>query len=329
MSDINGDGKVVCVTGAAGYIASWLVKELLARGYTIKASVRNLNDPKKTEHLLQLEGAKDRLHLFEADLLEEGSFDSAINGSDGVFHVASPCFVATANPQTDLLDPAIKGTLNVLASCVKSPSVKRVILTSSFAAVLVNDNPLNPSVVVDETWFSDPEKCRKRNAWYPLSKTLAEQAALKFAKENNMDLISMVPGMVVGPLLQPTLNHSSNHILKLTNGTETYENFTHGWVHVKDVAEAHIRAFERADANGRYCLVDTAAHFSELVEMLKELYPTAKVPHKCADDEPFMTTFQVSKERVKCSLGMDFIPLKTGLKDTVESLKEKKFITIN
>ncbi|RVW22683.1 Dihydroflavonol 4-reductase [Vitis vinifera] len=70
-----GEGKVVCVTGAAGFVASWLVKLLLQRGYTVRATVRDPNDPKKTEHLLSLDGAKERLRLFKADLLEEGSFD--------------------------------------------------------------------------------------------------------------------------------------------------------------------------------------------------------------------------------------------------------------
>ncbi|KAI4313222.1 hypothetical protein L6164_026216 [Bauhinia variegata] len=75
----SGVGKVVCVTGASGYIA-WLVRLLLDRGYTVKASVRDPNDPKKVEHLVKLEGAKDRLHLLKANLLDKGSFDSIVEG---------------------------------------------------------------------------------------------------------------------------------------------------------------------------------------------------------------------------------------------------------
>ncbi|GAB4835240.1 hypothetical protein Ancab_000149 [Ancistrocladus abbreviatus] len=147
-----GEKKVVCVTGASGYIASWLVKLLLWKGYTVKATVLDPNDPKKTEHLLALDGAKERLHLFKADLLEEGAFDSVVEGCEGVFHTASPFHVNAKDPEVELLDPAIKGTLNVLTSCSKFSSIKQVIVISSFAAVGYNRRPRAPEVVIDESW---------------------------------------------------------------------------------------------------------------------------------------------------------------------------------
>ncbi|KAL5827336.1 hypothetical protein ACOSQ4_019133 [Xanthoceras sorbifolium] len=156
---MSGEGKVVCVTGASGYIASWLVKLLLQRGYTVKATVRDPNDPKKTQHLLALDGAKQRLHIFKASLSEEGAFDSAIDGCDGVFQTASPVVFSTNDPQADIVDAAIKGALNVLKSCAKVSSVKRVVFTSSMASVMYNGKPLTPQTVIDETWFSDPALC--------------------------------------------------------------------------------------------------------------------------------------------------------------------------
>ncbi|KAI5419796.1 hypothetical protein KIW84_043818 [Lathyrus oleraceus] len=158
---MSGEGKVVCVTGASGYIASWIVKFLLQRGYTVRATVRDPSDPKKVDHLIKLDGAKERLQLFKADLLEQGSFDSIVEGCDGVFHTASPVRFVIDDPQAELIDPAVKGTLNVLKSCAKSPSVKRVVLTSSTSAVAFNTRPKNPGVIVDETWFSDPDFCRE------------------------------------------------------------------------------------------------------------------------------------------------------------------------
>ncbi|CAN1190364.1 Phenylacetaldehyde reductase [Linum perenne] len=214
----NGEGKVVCVTGASGYIASWLVKLLLHHGYTVNATVRDDRDPKKTGHLLELDGAKERLRLYRADLLEEGSFDSAVRGCDGVFHTASPVSFSAVDPQKEILDPAIKGTLNVLKSCAKSPSIKRVIVTSSTASMLNTGKPVTEDTVADETWFSDPAVCEQHKNWYPLSKTLAERVAWEFAKENNIDLITMHPGIVNGPFLQPSLTFSIEIVLNLVNG---------------------------------------------------------------------------------------------------------------
>ncbi|KAH7837864.1 hypothetical protein Vadar_018961 [Vaccinium darrowii] len=323
---MSGEGKTVCVTGGSGYIASWIVKLLLQRGYTVKASVRDPRDLKKTEHLLSLDDAKERLHLFKANLLEEGSFDAAIDGCVGVFHTASPCYMDVKDPQTELIDPALKGTLNVLESCAKASSVKRVVLTSSMAAVVHTGRPRTPEVVVDETWFSNQELCKQHKLWYQLSKTLAEDAAWKFVKEKGIDMVTINPGMVIGPLLQPTLNSSAAEILNLINGSKTFPNFTFGWVNVKDVANAHIQAFEISYANGRYCIVESVEHFSEIVKILHELFPDIQLPEKCVDDNPYSPTYQMSSERAN-SLGIDYIPLKESIKETVESLKEKKLFS--
>ncbi|KAG1338421.1 cinnamoyl-CoA reductase 1-like [Cocos nucifera] len=323
---MSGNGKVVCVTGASGYIASWLVKLLLQRGYIVRASVRDLADPKKTEHLHALEGANERLHLFKANLLEEGSFDSVVEGCEGVFHTASPCYMNATDPQAELIDPAVKGTLNVFSSCIKTPSVKRVVVTSSMAAVLHSGKPRTPDVVVDETWFSSAKVCKQAKMWYALSKTLAEEAAWKFAKDNSIDMVTINPAAVIGPLLQPTLNMSAAVILNLINGSSTCPNASFGWVNVEDVAMAHILAFEVPLASGRYCLAERVAHYAELVKILHEQYPALKLPEKCVDDKPFVPIYQVSKEKAK-SLGIDYIPLETSMKETVESLRKKGFVS--
>ncbi|KAE8657820.1 Cinnamyl alcohol dehydrogenase [Hibiscus syriacus] len=356
-----GEGKTVCVTGASGYIASCLVKHLLLRGYTVKASVRDPSDPRKTQHLLALEGAEERLKLFKADLLEEGSYDYAVEGCEGVFHTASPFYHDVTDPQVDvqsflypmytlccllylssinklltlhsssqaeLLDPAVKGTLNVLNSCANTSSVKRVILTSSIAAVTYTGKPRTPDVVVDESWFTDPEYCKSLKLWYVVSKTIAEESAWTFAKEKGLDLVVINPAMVIGPLLQPTLNTSAAAVLSLIKGAHTFPNATFGWVNVKDVADAHIQAFEIPSASGRYCLVERVAHCSEVVKILSELYPSFHLPEKCADDKPYVPTYQVSKEKA-LSLGIEFTPLEVSLKETVESLREKGFVSFD
>ncbi|CAK9133739.1 unnamed protein product [Ilex paraguariensis] len=140
------------------------------------------------------------------------------------------------DPQVELIDPALNGTLNVLGSCARAPSVKRVILTSSIAAVLYNGKPRTPDVITDETWWSDLEVGKEMKLWYALSKTLAEDAAWKFATEKGIHMVAVNPAMAIGPLLQPTLNTSPAAILNLINGAQTYPNASFGWVNVKDVA---------------------------------------------------------------------------------------------
>ncbi|XP_075489053.1 phenylacetaldehyde reductase-like isoform X1 [Primulina tabacum] len=317
---MSGAGKVVCVTGASGYIASWLVKLLLQRGYTVKATVRNLSDPNKVAHLKGLEGAEERLQLFEANLIEDGSFDSAVHGCEGVFHTASPAVAAATGPQVELIEPAVKGTLNVLKSCSKEPSMKRVVVTSSIVAVMFNRRPQGPDAVVDETWFSDPVFCEEIKQWYCLSKTLAEEAAWKFSKENDINLVVINPGYVIGPLLQPTLNSTSKEFVDLIKGKEIYPYYV--FDDVRDVAQAHILAFENPSASGRYLLTGTARLPEEVLEILHKLYPSLDLPKINTPGNP---TFQLCNKRAQ-DLGVVFTPLEVTLKDMVESLKEKNFL---
>ncbi|XP_031128069.1 tetraketide alpha-pyrone reductase 1-like isoform X2 [Ipomoea triloba] len=310
---MSGEGKVVCVTGASGFIASWLVKLLLRRGYTVNATVRSLSQsplsyflpyiitlsymcmallfprsfltkhvgvesPNKVAHLLALEGAKERLHLFEADLLEENSFDPAINGCDGVFHTASP--VSLSPTKAEIVDPAVKGTLNVLGSCVRTPSVKRVVVTSSAASIMIRSNPINPTDVIDETWFADKEFAEETKQWYSLSKILAEEAAWKYAGENGIDMVSLHPCLVIGPILQPTLNFSTNVILRLIKEEKgSFSVAGSSYVDVRDVANAHIQAFEVPSASGRYCLVGETIHSSKVLKIAGQLYPSLPIPN--------------------------------------------------
>ncbi|XP_060671533.1 phenylacetaldehyde reductase isoform X2 [Ziziphus jujuba] len=322
---MSGEEKVVCVTGASGYIASWLVKLLLERGFNVKPFVRDLDDPRKTEHLLSLEGAKERLHLLRADLLEEGVFDALVEGCEGVFHTASPTTFSANDPEAELIEPAVKGTLNVLRSCVKVPSIKRVVITSSTASIWYNGKPLNSDVVVDETWFSDPVYCEQNKLWYILSKTLAEKAAWQFAKENGIDLVTIHPWIAIGPLLQPTLNVSSEIFMNLITGAQPFPFLVYRVVDVRDVAFAHIQAFKVPSASGQYCLVGNVLHSYETLKILKELYPALSLPEE--QTEALLPKHQVSKEKAR-SLGVNFTPLEMSFRDTVGSLKEKGFVDI-
>ncbi|XP_020102292.1 cinnamoyl-CoA reductase 1-like isoform X2 [Ananas comosus] len=145
--------RTVCITGAGGFIASWLVKLLLRRGYTVRGTLRNPDDPKNA-HLRELDGAVDRLVLLRADLLDPVSLEAAFRGCDGVFHTACP---VTDDPEK-VVEPAVKGTQNVIHAAA-DVGVRRVVFTSSIGAVYMNPNR-NPDEVVDETCWSDLEYCK-------------------------------------------------------------------------------------------------------------------------------------------------------------------------
>ncbi|XP_027106921.2 phenylacetaldehyde reductase-like [Coffea arabica] len=324
---MSGAGKVVCVTGASGYVASWLVKMLLECGYTVKASVRDLNDPDKMEHLISLDGAKERLHLFAADLMKDGSFDEMVDGCEGVFLTAYPLKPVVSDPEAELLDPAVKGTLNVLQSCARVSSVKRVVVTSSMASIAYN-RELKNGVVVDESWFSEASYSVERKLWYILSRTLAETAAWNFSKEHGIEMITIHPSWIVGPHLQPSINISVQLILNLLNGDESFPYATFNWVDVRDVAYAHVLAFENPSASGRYCLVERAAHTSQVIKILQELYPTHQFPDKFSHDSILINPdYSVSNEKAK-ALGVEFIPLEESLKDTIEGFKKKNLVSL-
>lgn len=161
----------VCVTGANGFIGSWVVKTLLEYGYTtIHLSIYPGSDP---SHLFSLPGAAVSLVVHEADLLDSAAVDKAVEGcaGGGVFQVASPCTLEDpADPQRELVDPAVEGTLNVLAASKKF-GVRRVVLTSSISAMV--PNPGWPrGRVVDESCWTDLDYCKQRQVSLYLSNTI-------------------------------------------------------------------------------------------------------------------------------------------------------------
>ncbi|GLJ23002.1 hypothetical protein SUGI_0433950 [Cryptomeria japonica] len=273
------NGTTVCVTGASGFFASWLVMRLLQKGYNVRGTVRDPGNEEKVGHLWKLPGAKERLQLVKADLLIDGSFDDAVNGCQGVFHTASPVVTVKSDPKTEILDPAIAGTLNVLRSCKKNESVKRVILTSSSSAVRVRTD-FDPSVPLNESSWGSVELCERLQLWYPLAKILAENAAWDFAEKNNLDMVVVLPTFIIGPSLPPDLSSTASDVLGLLKG-ETKRFAMHGrmgYVHIDDVARCHILVYEEARAKGRYICSSDVLDNSELAQILAQRYPHLNIP---------------------------------------------------
>ncbi|KAB2611543.1 cinnamoyl-CoA reductase 1-like [Pyrus ussuriensis x Pyrus communis] len=321
-SSVSGHDQTICVTGAGGFIASWMVKLLLERGYTVRGTLRNPHDPKNA-HLRELEGAAERLTLCRADLLDYESLKEAINGCDGVFHAASPI---TDDPE-QMVEPAVNGTKNVIQVAGEA-KVKRVVFTSSIGAVYM-DPTRGPDVVVDESCWSDLEFCKNTKNWYCYGKAVAEQVAWVEAKEKGVDLVVVNPVLVLGPLLQSTVNASTIHILKyLTGSTQTYANSIQGYVHVRDVALAHILVYETPSASGRYICAKSVLHRGDVVEILAKFFPKYPIPNKCKDNgksraEPYKFTNQKLLD-----LGLEFTPVKDTLYETVKSLQEKGHLPV-
>ncbi|XP_015696562.1 cinnamoyl-CoA reductase 1-like isoform X2 [Oryza brachyantha] len=295
-------GHRVCVTGAGGFVGSWVVKELLLRGYVVRATARDPS-PQKYPHLQTLEGAEDRLSLCYANIMDYNSLRVAFDGCQGVFHVASP---VSNDPQ--LVSVAVEGSKNVI-NAAADLGVRRVVFTSSYGAVHMDPNR-SPDTVMDETCWSDLDFCKRKRDWYSYGKVVAEKTAVEQASRRGIRLLSVVPPVTAGRMLQPTTNVSSHHFLHYLNGAKKdYPNAVAAYVDVRDVARAHALVYEDPGARGRYLCVGAVLHRSELL--------------RCEDSsEPMIKPYKFSNQKLT-DLGLEFTPIRESLFNMVLSLQEK------
>nr|ADD09575.1 anthocyanidin reductase [Trifolium repens] len=319
--------KKACVIGGTGFVASMLIKQLLEKGYAVNTTVRDPDSPKKISHLVALQSLGE-LNLFRADLTVEEDFDAPIAGCELVFQLATPVNFASQDPENDMIKPAIKGVLNVLKASARAKEVKRVILTSSAAAVTINELK-GTGHVMDETNWSDVEflNTAKPPTWgYPASKMLAEKAAWKFAEENDIDLITVIPSLTTGPSLTPDIPSSVGLAMSLITGNDFLINALKGMqflsgslsiTHVEDICRAHIFLAEKESASGRYiCCADNTS-VPELAKFLNKRYPQYKVPTEF-DDCPSKAKLIISSEKL-IKEGFSF---KHGIAETFDQTVE-------
>lgn len=264
------------VTGATGYVAGWLVKKLLDEGLTVHATVRNPNNKEKLKFLSQLaENSKGSIKFFKSDLLTKGSYKEAMQDCELVFHTASPFTVSVKDPQKELIDPAKLGTRNVLEEASRTESVKRVVLTSSCAAIYGDNIDLKKTpngVFTEDIWNTSSSL---KHGAYSYSKTLAEQEAWKISKQqSHWDLVVINPSLVMGPAINPNAvtSESFNIIKQLGNGTLKAGVPMMGWgiVDVRDLAVAHYQAGFVVSAKGRHI---TSGHNTTFLGIAKTLLP--------------------------------------------------------
>ncbi|CAL5073593.1 unnamed protein product [Urochloa decumbens] len=289
----------VCVTGGGGFIASWLVKLLLSRGYAVHATVRDPGNPKNA-HLKELDRAPENLRLFKADVLDYDTLTHAVEGCEGVFHLATPVpGDKMVDPELEVLDPAVKGTLNVLKVC-SAAKVQKLVLVSSNAAVDFNPN-WPQDILKDESCWSDIEFCKENGDWYSVAKIMAEQAALEYGDKNGLNVVTLCPPLVFGPLLQPTVNTSSKFLIYVVKD-------------VRDVADALLLLYEKKESSGRYICSPNHICTKDLVALLKMMYPKYNCVDNILDvDQKASLTCQKLMD-----LGWEPRALEETLKDSVE-----------
>lgn len=269
--------KPVLVTGASGYIASWIVRFLLEEGHEVHATVRDKNKPEKVAHLNEIASQEaGNLRLFEADLLKPGSFAEAMAGCSLVLHTASPFQVDAKDPQRSLIDPALEGTRNVLATAKATPGVSRVVLTSSVAAIYGDAVELEnaPDQTFTEAQWNESSSAGHQP--YSYSKTIAEREAWTIAgTQSQWDLVVINPSFVMGPALSKRTDGTSTRFMQsLANGQfkAGAPDLHFGVVDVREVARAHLLAGFLSEAEGRHIVSASEHSILEMGAMLREAF---------------------------------------------------------
>lgn len=276
--------RPVLVTGGSGYLASWIIKMLLEEGINVNATVRDPSNIPKVEHLKNLAKASaDKLKLFKADLMDNGSFNEPMQDCELVIHTASPFFLTgIKNPEAELIRPAIEGTRNVLETAKRNPTVKRIVLTSSVAAIYGDCADIESA---EGKKFTEKEwnvTSSAEHQPYAYSKTMAEKEAWAIAKEQDQwDLLTINPGWILGPSVSKRTDSTSiSTMIEFGNGKYKtgVPELWNGIVDVRDVAAAHIKAGFRSEASGRHIIVSKEATLLDIAGILRNHF---------GDDYPF------------------------------------------
>jgi len=330
----------VLVTGASGFIGLHCVRELLQQGYRVRGTVRSPAREPTLRAALEKQTDTGRLQLATADLTSDEGWSEAVRGCRYIWHVASPVPQGPPKHEDELIIPARDGTLRVLRAALEM-GVERVVLTSSLSAVM-EGYPRDPSRIFNE---EDWSRLDGDLSAYDKSKTLAERAAWDFveglAPDQSLELTTINPGLVLGPVLEQDYGVSTEAILKLMRrdfpGCPRL-----GWptVDVRDVAIAHFGAMTTPEANGkRFCCSGDFVWMKEMAAILNANFgdrgyrvPTRTLPDFVVrfvglfDKLVRVTTprlgleLHVSNDRIKHVLGWQPRNAEETIVDTAESL---------
>jgi len=279
--------ELVLVTGGSGFLGVHCILQLLNAGYHVRTTVRSLNREADVRAMLKVGGVEpgDQLSFVAADLMSDAGWAEAVAGCAYVLHVASPFPASVPKNEDDLIRPALEGTLRVLRAA-HDAQVKRVVITSSFAAIGYGSAPTGrPYSEVD---WTDPTS--QHTTAYVKSKTLAERAAWDFIASNggNLELSVVNPVGIYGPTLGSDLSTSVQIVQRLMNGDlPAVPRLSLSCVDVRDVADLHLRAMTHPAAKGERFLAvgDGKMSFLEIARLLKtrmgeagQRVPTREIP---------------------------------------------------
>jgi len=331
----------VAVTGAAGFLGGWVVRLLLDKGYRVRACVRNVDDPVRTDFLKAMPGyASGRLTLHGADLDQAGCFDEIFKGCNGVAHISH---VSNYEDQ----DYVAKVCAHVIDSVNTSGSVTRVVVTSSIAAV-ISEADLKEVVrrpVFYEDRYPDelnPRRTPDRGQGYSMAKLVAERAFAEAAEKSGAwDAITCCPGDNVGPIQsahQKNMGPWQHNIEGMLKGAYDQNGVYRPWmtVDVRDDAECHIRLLESVDVkNGeRFIAWSTDARnvediCADIARLLPELghdtppvtdpFPD-RIKAREAEFRGIWAGVELRNDRIRAATGVTFRPLDDSIRDCVESL---------
>ena len=343
-----GTGRRCCVTGATGFLGSWVVKLALEDGWEVVATTRR---EASAPFLRALPGASARLRVVAGcDLLKPGSFDDAIRGCEVVVHTASPFFLLGGDEEQArkrLLEPAVDGTREVLSACARL-QVRKVVLTSSMAAVYAAQGRRAPDYAFSSADWSNAEALERARSWYPLSKTLAERQAWALTELSGIRLAVMNPCLILGPMLrgQQELNTSCMNVLRLFSGERTCAKACMHVVDVRDVARGHMVAAAAPDHwpgwGRRFVLVGASEMQRVLVDALRRspaVPPDMKQRLPAAESEALppvgmgappghVTRFDLAPSLSppqQGGLGLRYHALQEMMNDTVEAMLANGF----
>lgn len=339
----------VLLTGASGYIGKHIALQLLNQGYEVRASVRNLSKSSEvinavTPHLLDKSNIEARLTFVELDLEKDSGWGAALKGVDVLMHTASPFPIASPKDENDLIRPAVDGTLRAL-NAAKSAGVKRVVLTSSNAAVYGVDLPAGKAAY-DETLWTDVTHPIGRVA-YTKSKTLAEKAAWEFIKNlaPEIALTTINPVLVLGAPLDNNFGSSISVIERIMKGKDPMlPDLKFPIVDVRDVAQMHVKAINSDAAKGERILASSGTYsFVGIAKLIKSIYPKSKA--KTIQAPTFLIKFLsnfdgeikavlpllgkpmiTSNEKARKVLGINFIPVEVTIRESADYLVKNGFI---